>query len=207
MNLDAETLAELNGAIALWHHATRAWERRYARDVINAVASPDVVEALVHDYVAAAATNRELDEMARRLRLIADALEAFGVITPETAGLVAVISISGDNLRRNAAMAFMLQSGQQVDLTATYQDAHGNPAQVESQTWSSSDDTVLTVDDHDDGTATATTTGTLGTAQIQLTADARFGDEVHDITGVLDVEVVAAEAVTAVITPGEPSEA
>lgn len=205
MSLDTDTLDRLQGALDLWHHATRAWERRNATDLLRAVATPDVVDALVGEYVAAAPTNAELDGIALQLRGLAQRLEDFGTRTPVTAGLVAVISITG-TIGRNERMAFMLQSGQQVELTASYQDRHGNPAEVESQTWSSSDETVLTVTDNGDGTATAAAAGSLGTAQIQLSADARFGDEVNTITGILDVEVVASEAVTAVITPGEPTD-
>jgi len=104
-------------------------------------------------------------------------------------------------------MAFQLQDDQQVELAISYLDAAGNPATVDGSTsWASSDETVLTVEPSADGTsATARAVGPLGTAQVQTTADADLGEGVVAISGVLDVEVIASQAVTATITPGEPS--
>lgn len=103
-------------------------------------------------------------------------------------------------------MPFQLQDIQQVDLSVVFSDAAGNPAGVEgAPVWSSSDDAVLTVTAGSDGlTANAAAVGPLGTAQVQLTADADLGEGVVQITGTLDVEVIASQAATATITPGEP---
>lgn len=48
--------------------------------------------------------------------------------------------------------------------------------------------------------------GPVGTCQIQLTADARIGEGVNNISGVLDVEVRAPEAQVIVITPDTPED-
>lgn len=206
MTLNPDSLDELRDALEGVAEARRAWERRVAMAYFDAAATPDVVAALVRHYDAVAPQLADWHQIATQMRVVADRVDSFGVRAPETAGIVAVISVSGETLERTAPMAFTLQTDQTVTLTVAYTDRHGNPAQVESQTWTSSDENVLTVTDNGDGNATATSTGTTGTAQIQLVADARFGEGTDEIRAVLDVEVVAAEAVNAVITPGEPTD-
>lgn len=202
MTIDPTALDTLAYAVDRLHTAESAWQRRVALDLYRAVATPDIVGALAAEYVADAPTNADLDRVAADLRAAAGTLEAFGTNQPETAGTyVAVITITG-NIGRND-MAYVLQIGQEADLTVAYQDAQGNTANVESDNWTSSDESVLTVEETDDGEATITSVG-VGTAQVQLTADARMGEDVAEIRAVLDVEVVAAEAVSATITPGEP---
>lgn len=204
--IDDDELYDLSHAISAFHDATRASERRYALLAFMERANPRIVGALIDEYLANAPTNAELDTIAFRLRDMASTLEQFGTQVPETAGYTVVtIALSGRNIRRNG-MAFILQDGQEVSLSATFTDARGNPAPVESQNWTSTDEAVLTVTDDGDGNATATAVA-VGTAQISLVADARFGEDVSEIRGVLDVEVVAAEAVNAVITPGTPTDA
>jgi hypothetical protein len=203
--IEDTALETLTFAIERLNTAESAWQRRVALDLYRAVATPELVEGLLDEYVADAPTNAQLDRIAADLRHAAVALEAFGTNPPpETAGFVAVITITG-NIGRND-MAYVLQIGQEADLTVEYQDAQGNTAQVESDNWTSSDDAVLTVNETGDGTATIAAVAT-GTAQVQLVADARMGDDVNEIRAVLDVEVVAAEAVSATITPGEPRNA
>lgn len=103
-------------------------------------------------------------------------------------------------------MALILTDIQKVALTVSAVDAAGNPAQIENVSWQSSNVDILTVavEQSDDKKAVATTVGPLGTAQIQVTADARIGEGVVELTGVLDVEVVASEATTLSIVPGTP---
>lgn len=205
MTIDPNQLDTLADAIRFYETATTAWQRRVALDIYRATASPGIVGALINEFIANAPTNAELDHVAHDLRVLANRIDAYGTHQPAAAGYVAVISITGDITRKESSMAFVLQIGQGSDLSVTYQDAHGNTAEVESQTWTSSDDTILTVTG--DGTNATMTAEEVGTAQVQLVADARFGDDVAEIRAVLDVEVVAAEAVSAVITPGEPHDA
>ncbi|MBL8250424.1 MAG: hypothetical protein JNK31_02015, partial [Candidatus Competibacter sp.] len=49
-------------------------------------------------------------------------------------------------------------------------------------------------------------TGTLGHVQIRARADARIGPDVREISGLLEIDLVAAEAVTLGIIAGEPVE-
>lgn len=103
----------------------------------------------------------------------------------------------------------ILTDSQQVPLTVGFTDKANNPAQVQdgSIVWSSSDETVLTVSAAADGlSATAVATGKLGTAQVNVTADADLGAGTTSISNVLDVTVQAGAAVQANISPGTPVE-
>ena len=104
-------------------------------------------------------------------------------------------------------MAFQLQDDQQFSATVEFADAAGNPATVDgAPVWTSSDEAVLSVVAGDDGlSVTAAAVGPLGTAQLQVSADADLGEGVVTIQGILDIDVVASQAVTATITPGEPT--
>ena len=106
-------------------------------------------------------------------------------------------------------MALILTDLQQVTLSVSAQDALGNAAKVDGKpVWAVNDPNqviVLTVSD-DGSSATAVTTGKVGTAQIQVTADADLGSGVTQLTAVQDVEVVASAAVTLGIAHAEPSD-
>lgn len=86
-------------------------------------------------------------------------------------------------------------------------DAKGNPAPIEGVTFTSSDVAIVAVVDNGDGTATATAVGPLGTAQVRVDADAQIGDGVVPLTGLVDLEVVASEAVALSVAVGTPEPA
>lgn len=100
----------------------------------------------------------------------------------------------------------ILTDEQKVALSVAFKTAAGNTARVDgAPVWSSSDPAIVEVVAGEDGlTAVATATGALGTAQVVCEADADLGDGVRTITGVLDVEVRAAEAVVAIVAAGAP---
>ena len=102
----------------------------------------------------------------------------------------------------------ILTDVQKVALAIAPKSAAGNPALVDgTPAWSSSDETVLTLTVAPDGmSAEAVTTGKLGTAQVNVSADADLGDGTKTITGVLDVEVKASEAVSLDISAGAPTD-
>jgi len=102
----------------------------------------------------------------------------------------------------------ILTDVQKVALAIAPKSAAGNPAAVDGvPVWSSSDETVLTLTVAADGfSAEAVTTGKLGVAQVNVTADADLGDGTKTITGVLDVEVKASEAVALDIGAGAPTD-
>ena len=100
----------------------------------------------------------------------------------------------------------ILTDVQKVTLSISPKGAAGNPAPVQDVTWEVSDPTIVTVtpDAANPLSAVVTTTGTLGTAQVSASADADMGDGVKTITGVLDIEVRASEAVMFDINAGVP---
>jgi hypothetical protein len=100
-----------------------------------------------------------------------------------------------------------LTTTQQSALSISPVDRKGKPAEVESIVFTSSDETVATVtqDTADPRKALLKAVNT-GTAQINVTADPKLGDEVGAITGTLDVTVVAAEAVSLSIGTGTVEE-
>jgi len=79
---------------------------------------------------------------------------------------------------------------------ATFQDAKGNPAKVEGNpVWATDKPDILTVVDNGDGSATISSTGPLGTAQVTCTGDADLGAGVTPVILLGDVEVIAGTAV------------
>lgn len=102
-------------------------------------------------------------------------------------------------------MAFILSDIQKVALSITPVDGAGNPAPVEGVVWASSNEAVLTVVAAEDGlSAVVTAVGPLGQAQVSVKADAQIGEGVVELTGVLDVDVVASQAVSLAVTAGTP---
>lgn len=103
-------------------------------------------------------------------------------------------------------MSLILTDEQKVALSIKPVTAAGNPARVDgSPSWSSSDDTIVEVVPSADGlSAEAVTVGPVGTAQVSVVVDADLGAGVRTLTAMLDIEVIAAEAVTVAITPGTP---
>jgi hypothetical protein len=103
-------------------------------------------------------------------------------------------------------MSLVLTSVQKVSLAIEAVDAAGNPAPIDgAPVWSVSDETVLELQVGDDGlSAVAVTKGPLGSAQVVVSADADLGEGVVSISGLLDIEVVAAQAVALAIKAGTP---
>lgn len=100
----------------------------------------------------------------------------------------------------------ILTDEQQVPVTVKFQTAAGNAANVDGiPSWKTSDAAILTVTPAPDGlSALVVTAGGLGSAQVSVEADADLGSGVRAITGILDVEVRAAEAVSASLAAGTP---
>jgi hypothetical protein len=105
-------------------------------------------------------------------------------------------------------MALVLTDSQEVELTLRPKTAAGNVGKVDgTPAWTSSAPDVIAVAPAADGlSAKATTTGKLGTAQVQCVADADMGDGVKEITAVLTVEVNPGAAVSLGLDAGEPTE-
>lgn len=101
----------------------------------------------------------------------------------------------------------VLTDTQQCDLTLQPVDKKGQPAAIDgTPSWSSSNEAVVAVAVSANGLSATLVAGILGTAQINVTADADLGAGVVAVTGTLDVQVVAGQAVAVALTPGIPTE-
>jgi hypothetical protein len=85
-------------------------------------------------------------------------------------------------------------------------DAAGNPAVVDGvPVWTSSSPEIATVNAAADGlSAEIVPVGPVGSCQINVTADADVGGGITTITGLLDVQTAAGEAVGLQVTTGAP---
>jgi len=103
-------------------------------------------------------------------------------------------------------MRLVLTDEQKVNLTIAPVTAAGNPARIDGvPVWVTSDEGVVSLEVSPDGfSAEAVTVGPVGQAQVSVTVDADLGTGVRTLTGILDIEVVAAEAASVGITAGAP---
>lgn len=104
-------------------------------------------------------------------------------------------------------MALILPDTKKVPLSVGFVDGAGNAASVEgAPSWSSSDESIVTIADvSEDGlSAFAVAVGPLGMAQVSVSADADLGEGTTTLTGVLDIDVQASQAVSASVSAGEP---
>jgi hypothetical protein len=104
----------------------------------------------------------------------------------------------------------VITATQKAALAIAAVDAKGNPAPVEgAPSWSSSEPTLVTVEPSEDGlSAVIKAVGpvTPTPVQINVMADADLGEGVRAITGLLEVSVIAGEAVGVAISAGSPEE-
>jgi hypothetical protein len=110
--------------------------------------------------------------------------------------------VEGDHL------VLTLTSVQKCSMSVSAVDAKGNPAEVENVTFTASDPAILTIEpDATDATkATVLAAGPLGNAQVVVAADADIGEGTKPLQGILDVIVVAAEAVSLSVATGTPED-
>jgi len=105
-------------------------------------------------------------------------------------------------------MAYTLPIDKYISVQVAYVDAHGNPAVVDGDvTWASSDDSTVTVavDPTDSTKCKVTPVGPAGTAQVTATADADLGEGTRELITLLDLVLVAGEAVAGTISiVGDP---
>lgn len=104
------------------------------------------------------------------------------------------------------SVSVVLKDNEKVSVSISPVDAAGNPGKIDGvPVWSSSNETVLTVTPADDGlSAVLTTVGPLGNAQVEVNADADLGEGVKNVSGLIDVEVVAGETVALNPNVGTP---
>jgi hypothetical protein len=99
-----------------------------------------------------------------------------------------------------------LQDNQTVSASIAPVDAKGNPAQVDGvPSWSSSDPGLLTVVASADGlSAVIAAVGPLGTAQLQVAADADLGEGIVPLVATADITIVGGQAVALTINFDAP---
>ena len=99
-------------------------------------------------------------------------------------------------------MAYTLPAGMKVEVQVAYVDANGNPATVDGEViWASSNDAICTatVDGPDSSLCEISASGGIGDVQVTATADADLGTGTRELVTLLDVHVVAGEAVAGTI--------
>jgi len=101
----------------------------------------------------------------------------------------------------------ILTDVQKVTVAIQPKSAAGNNAFVDGKpNWTVSDDSILTLVVSEDGfSAEAITTSKLGSAQVAITLDSDMSEGVKDLKGILDVTVIASEAVNVETNVGTPS--
>ncbi len=102
----------------------------------------------------------------------------------------------------------ILTDTQEVDLAIKPVDKKGLPAQLDGMPiWVTSNVAICTVIPAADGlSAVVKAAAAIGDVQISVAADADLGSGVTTITGVLDISVVAGQAVSMDVVAGQPRE-
>jgi len=173
--------------------------------------STDVAAALLQLTRIADTAAAELVVQQQRLSVERDILYTLRYGAPAVS-LVITATIEGQpSLKGKGHLMVTLKDNQKVPLSISAVDAKGNAAPVQdgSVVFTSSDPALLTVgpDPDDAGNqlkAVATAVGPLGAAQVTVTADADLGDGVTTLTGLVDVEIVAGQAVSLAVAAGVP---
>jgi hypothetical protein len=100
-----------------------------------------------------------------------------------------------------------LTDTQKATLRIEPRNAKGNLAPVDGvPEWASSDPNVASVTPSADGLACVVKAGQAGSAQVTVTVDADLGDGIRALSGSIDVNVSAGEAVTIAIVAGAPED-
>jgi hypothetical protein len=102
----------------------------------------------------------------------------------------------------------ILTDTQQFDLAVGFADKKGKPAKIDgTPAWNCSNAAALSVTAAGDGmSATCVALDLADDVQISVEADADLGEGVEPVVGTYLVSIVAGKAVSAVFTPGAPTE-
>lgn len=106
-------------------------------------------------------------------------------------------------------MSLIMKVSQKCDLAIVVEDGKGNPAAVDGiPSWSVSNPTLLTVEPSvpDGMSAVLRAVDPVGTSQVSVQVDADLGEGLKPITGLLEVQLLAGDAVTVDIEAGTPAE-
>ena len=128
-----------------------------------------------------------------------DALISF-LIPQEAVEIRFVVTIGDKTFEyKQGDDAMVFPAGTKATATIKPVDAFGNAAVLDPENkpvWASSNPEVIKVNaTTEDGlTAEVESTGVVGTAQVSVLGDAKFGPEVKEIVGLADIQVIAGEA-------------
>jgi hypothetical protein len=100
-----------------------------------------------------------------------------------------------------------IKDNQKFTASVVFLDAKGKVAAVDgAPVWTGSNDVAFTVTPSEDGLSAEVVANDLGTGQVSVSADADLGAGVTTITGTLDLEVIAGDAVTVQINTAPPTD-
>jgi hypothetical protein len=128
-----------------------------------------------------------------------------GLPTTKSAPVVATGNVGQPE---RIVVTMQMTADQQVDLSITGEDKYGNPVAITGDVaWVSSDETIVTVQQHsqDPSQATAFAVGPAGTAAVTVTNDVDR-DGTGDFMGSLAVDIVAGNIAEVVVVAAEPTD-
>lgn len=103
--------------------------------------------------------------------------------------------------------SLVLSTVQKVELSIQPVDAKGYVALTDGiPTWTASNGGIVEITTASDGLSAELVAVAPGMTQVSVSVDARMGDEVHLITGVLEITVTPAEAIAVNIMAGIPTD-
>jgi hypothetical protein len=99
-----------------------------------------------------------------------------------------------------------LTADQQVALSIRGEDKYDNPVEITGDTaWTSSDESIIAIQDADIDSCVAVAVGPVGTASVTVTNDVNR-DGTGDFMGSLAIDVVAGDIAEVVIVEGTPED-
>lgn len=107
--------------------------------------------------------------------------------------------------KRERIFNMLMNDSQKVDLSIEVVNAKGNPASLDgTPVWENSAPEVAELTVAADGLSASLVAKTTGAGSLSVKGDAKLGEEVKEIMGSFDFEVVAGEATIISIKASEP---
>lgn len=150
-------------------------------------------------------SNAEIVSLKAQLQVAAETLESINAtVNPDQVIKISFYTMIDNQLTKVEDM--QLHLGKQRTLSLSIKDAGGNDAQVQegSIVWSVTDGALAVVTPAADGmSAVVVPVGPLGSLQVEVSADADLGEGVKTVSGFIEVDILAGEAVSLNIAAGE----
>ncbi len=132
--------------------------------------------------------------------------EIIDILKPGPAVKLIFTSISEDGTTIEGVTMGTLRDDQKQRLSINPVDAKGKPASLDGvPTWTSSDETVVTVAAEADGLSAMVTAVLPGTARVVVDADADLGSGVTPLNGFVEYTITGGTAVALTITEDPPA--